>query len=194
VPSADGSARDFDESVLFAVSPLTRFASARRSAASTLLTEKPTSSEQQPKAERKATNHWRFSHHPLRLRMVAPPVPLASPSLPPDGLRLLLHQASARFFAPTDPKAARPRLAKLLFRPWFFVDDWTVLARQTVELSDSLSHPDPPAKVQLKGSSLGRFRVFEALKGAFKLFTDTGAVDDDDLDEIKRSPALVARN
>lgn len=220
---ADGSVREFEESVLFAVCPLTRFAPVRRSSASMLLAEKPSifaasasasATEQHSppppppppkadlKADRRAKSHWRFSYHPLRLRMVAPAQPLAAPFLPPDGLRLLLHQASPGFFAPDDAPIsagaaagatgaaavlkARRALPRLLFRPWLFVDDWTVLARQTVELSQSPGHPDPPAKLQLKGCSLGRFRVFEALKAAFRLFTEAGAVHEDDVDEIKR--------
>lgn len=49
----------------------------------------------------------------------------------------------------------------------FFVDDFTVLARQSQELSPDPAHPDPPLKLQLKRCSLGRARIFKVTPSFF---------------------------
>ena len=112
----------FEESVLFTSVDLTAHFPRRSSSGASLLLERPPGEEsvgapseallQHPPSTpppglgsdgpevSKVVSHWRFSSHPLRLRLVdlgSAFLPSGGP-LPPDNLRLLVHRANSHFF------------------------------------------------------------------------------------------------
>ena len=112
-----GRQRTFEESVLFTTVDLTISSPRRSSSGATLLLERPSSEEPvnltsessslQPMLEQGSeaadvsgvVSHWRFSSHPLRLRLVdfaSAMLPIGQ--LPPDNLMLLTHRANLHFF------------------------------------------------------------------------------------------------
>lgn len=89
------------------------------------------------------SSHWRFSAHPLRLRLVAPLRALAL-ALPPDGFSLDLLRASQRWGAPEeseDEAQGQRKMAPILHRPY------THIPSSTPRLSNYL--PDNPSLVLL---------------------------------------------
>ena len=183
-----GRKRTFDESVLFTATPLTAH-SIRRTSASSMLLEKPTTDVElgtaDGKKEERIANCWRYSYHPLRLRLVAPVQEFPHRTLEVDNLVVNLHQTGSAYL-PSSERKGSGRTGPLLHRPWFYVDDWTVLNRQLVELSPRLDYPDPPAKLQIKSAQLGRMRIFNMLSMVMNQFVETGMFSSGDLDEIKR--------
>ena len=250
--------RDFEESVLFTTVPLTKHVPERSSSGYVNLLKVNTKqtkfgssdagmdnfdlhNDKTVPMEGRIVSHWKFSAHPLRLRVVAPqtPVPDGAVRLAPDGLALRVHRANPHFFAPPEddiiisqqksgivPSTARENglgasnthdieaagvssdayiqhrrshnfdrntvdqlsgaRSVLLYRPFFFVDDWTVLRRQLMLLSNDMDFPDPPAKLELTMISLGRMRIFKMIEMSMKMISDMNFVSDGDLDEIRR--------
>jgi hypothetical protein len=154
-------------------------------------------------------NHWLYSIHPLRLRLVSPRQSMQQAFLAPDGLPLKLHRASGAWMPQFDLlapvtengpandddnnrvrveliKRSHERRGPVLHRPFFYVDDWTILSRQVYQLSSNSSYPNPPALIQVRPCSLGRMRIFLQLAAAFKMLTETMMVSEGDLDELKR--------
>jgi len=228
-----GRRRTFDESVLFATAPLTNHARARRSASEAFLLDRPAlaapserggdnggggggggggwkAAPELAEPEDAAVNHWRYSYHPLRLRLAAPLAAIGEAWLAPDGLRLRLHRANDRFLPRVGDEGGRGRRdagggdrgggkrgseatkrrgeapVVVVHRPFWYVDDWTVLGRQTVPLSSDPARPDPAARLEVKAATLGRMRTFTLVATSLATLTGTGLVSGGDVDEIKR--------
>ena len=224
--------RDFEESVLFATVPLTKHAPRTGSSGYVNLLDNsssiPRSAE---KPEARVVSHWKFSSHPLRLRLVAPllAVPRDVVFLHPDGQRLWLQRVNPHFFSPpavedmehppaesagsgalrglvqatrSNPyqlhrrlghfersmvdRHTQERVGTLVHRPYFYVDDWTVLRRQLMMLSENMSYPDPSVALHLSVVSLGRMRAYKMADLAFKYMLELHVLSDGDLDELRR--------
>jgi hypothetical protein len=107
-----GRQRTFEESVLFTSVELTVHLPRRTASGASMLLERTSGAvatsdatlplpPQPPQGAGDAhvVSHWRFSSHPLRLRVVAvASLPLPHAHLQPDGLALLLHRANPHFF------------------------------------------------------------------------------------------------
>jgi hypothetical protein len=107
-----GRQRTFEESVLFTSVELTAHLPRRTASGASMLLERTSGAvatseatlplpPQPPQGAGDAhvVSHWRFSSHPLRLRVVAvASLPLPDAHLQPDRLALLLHRANPHFF------------------------------------------------------------------------------------------------